>query len=89
MLYIHIALVGCLDSIAKRLILINQLLDELHDFPIILRFLAPSKGIQLNLDSGFHAVDSGFQVLDSGFQSLIGFEIPDFWIPLHEAIGLR
>ena len=85
MLYIHIALVGCLDSIAKRLILINQLLDELHDFPIILRFLAPSKGIQYKLGfwiprRGFRILGPGARILcqwnlDSGFQALVGFRI--------------
>ena len=80
MLSIHIASVGCLNLIAKRLGLIKQLPSELNDFPIIY--------------SGFQAVDSGFQVLDSGsldfrFQSLIGFEIPSFRIRLHGAIRLR
>ena len=66
MLYIHIALVGCLDSIAKRLVLINQLLSELNDFSIILRFLAPSKGIQYKL--GFWIPRRGFRISGTGFR---------------------
>ena len=38
--------------------------------------IAPCKGIEDSLVSGFHVVDSGFQVLDFRFQSLVGFRIP-------------
>ena len=38
--------------------------------------IAPCKGIEDSLVSGFYVVDSGFQVLDFRFQSLVGFRIP-------------
>ena len=60
MLSIHIASVGCLNLIAKQLGLINQRLSELNDFSIILRFLAPSKGIQYKL--GFWILRRGFRI---------------------------
>ena len=66
MLYIRIAVAGCLDSIAKRLVLINKLISELNDFSIILRFLAPSKGIQYNL--GFWIPPRVFRISGTGFR---------------------